>query len=386
MNYEQFLEKILEHAYEAGSFNSRNLIDKAKHVCIWGTGRMFHEAYEQYFVKTGIKVDYLCDNDPEKWGKEYLGILCIPPSQLKSMKDTVVIPLIGDCMPVERQLREMKVTTINLSRLGWDFIADLPLEKEWFKKEIPKIKQAYHFLEDTRSKEVFVNILCNRIAPELSQKQYTELWDPGEYFSPNIKGFTVGTNEIFCDAGAYVGDSIQRFVKHTEGAFGEVYAFEADRDNYAQCCETICSFENSLKKRIHCYQYGVGVREGSIIIGKEKYGGKESISALKAANLDFDDNQKSVAKIVRLDEFLSEKHITLLKMDIEGMERDALEGAEGLLINSDKLPKLAVCIYHRVDDLWNIPFYIKSIAPKYKINIRHHTKDKFWGTVCYAYS
>lgn len=262
MDQEQFLEQILEHAYETGSFNSLNLIEKAKHICIWGTGRMFHEAYEQYFVKTGIKVDYLCDNAPEKWGKEYLGIPCISPAELELLDHTVVIPLIGNSLAVEKQLRQMKLTTINQLRLTWDIIAGLPKNKGWFWGNMSNIKKVYDLLEDDRSKEVFVNILCNRIAPGLSEKEYEELYDTGEYFYPNIPGYTLGQTKVFCDAGAYTGDTIEKFVEYTGGKFQAVHAFEFEPDNYMKCCTLVESMDTHIKSKIYCNKLGVSDHSG----------------------------------------------------------------------------------------------------------------------------
>lgn len=105
---------------------------------------------------------------------------------------------------------------------------------------------------------------------------------------------------------------------------------------------------------------------------------------MKAEHLDIKNERKTIAKLVRLDEYLKGKEVSLLKMDIEGEEQKALCGANGLL-SSQNPPKLAICIYHKLDDMWEVPLRIKEMMPSYKIDIRHHAKDNFWGTVCYAY-
>lgn len=60
---------------------------------------------------------------------------------------------------------------------------------------------------------------------------------------------------------------------------------------------------------------------------------------------------------------------------------DALMGCRNLIINNK--PKLAVCVYHKPSDLWEIPLYIYSLNPQYKIFLRHHTYT-LTETVCYA--
>ena len=68
-------------------------------------------------------------------------------------------------------------------------------------------------------------------------------------------------------------------------------------------------------------------------------------------------------------------------MDIEGSEMAALRGAKDTITKNK--PKLAICLYHKPQDIWEIPIYIKKILPECKIYIRHHT-DLLNETVCYA--
>lgn len=91
-------------------------------------------------------------------------------------------------------------------------------------------------------------------------------------------------------------------------------------------------------------------------------------------------NFKSI-QIKKLDDFLPNEQITFLKMDIEGAEINALIGAQELI--KTQKPKLAICTYHLPEHFFDIPFYIKSLVPEYKIYIRHHTNTMF-ETVCYA--
>lgn len=69
-------------------------------------------------------------------------------------------------------------------------------------------------------------------------------------------------------------------------------------------------------------------------------------------------------------------------MDIEGAEQDGLKGAQEIITNQH--PKLAISMYHKLDDMWKIPQYIKQLCPDYKLYARHHTAVA-WDTDCYAY-
>ena len=61
-----------------------------------------------------------------------------------------------------------------------------------------------------------------------------------------------------------------------------------------------------------------------------------------------------------------------IKMDIEGAELQALQGAKNTIKKCH--PVLAVCVYHKCDDLWVIPEYIKSIDSTYQFYLRAYSK------------
>lgn len=82
-----------------------------------------------------------------------------------------------------------------------------------------------------------------------------------------------------------------------------------------------------------------------------------------------------------LDRALEGKQITLIKMDIEGYEWGALHG--GRMSIQKWNPKMAICLYHCLEDLWRIPIYIKQLNPEYKLYLRHHS-PVVWDSVLYA--
>ncbi len=68
-------------------------------------------------------------------------------------------------------------------------------------------------------------------------------------------------------------------------------------------------------------------------------------------------------------------------MDIEGAERKTIEGAENII--KKYRPELAICVYHRADDIFEIPLAIKKLVPEYKLYLRQHS-DSLLDTVLYA--
>ena len=88
------------------------------------------------------------------------------------------------------------------------------------------------------------------------------------------------------------------------------------------------------------------------------------------------------ARAIALDAYINKnERVTFIKFDIEGAELEALKGAKGII--SSYRPKLAICLYHKKEDYWQIPYYVKELVPEYKLYIRHYSNYSS-ETVLYA--
>lgn len=74
--------------------------------------------------------------------------------------------------------------------------------------------------------------------------------------------------------------------------------------------------------------------------------------------------------LVKIDDVQECNDATFIKMDIEGSELQALQGAEKTIVKNK--PKLAISIYHSNEDMLRIAEYIHELVPEYKIYMRAH--------------
>ncbi|WP_271811968.1 FkbM family methyltransferase [Clostridium beijerinckii] len=382
MKYNDCNEQLInafEYSLLSGSFNKRNIIDSVENVCIFGLGRYFEEAFEQQNVKERFHINLLCDNNKDKLEevsnrKGYFEELrCISLEELAKIDSVAVILMLGDPRSAEAQLRELGLNNIiTYNDMVLDEVMNGNRDKEWFKNQKEDIFRAYNMLSDEESKKVFVNILCNRIAPQFSKYKYDELCILPQYFPKDILSLT--ENESLIDCGAYDGDTLESFLEISNNKFNKIYCFELDKDNYIKLSNNVNKLEKEINERIECFDYGVWNENKIISYGKMS--SEDSFSI-------FNDRDITTSEVIKLDDLLSEKEITLIKMDIEGAEMMALEGCEKII--KEQKPKMAICVYHRIEDLWKIPIYLKELVPNYNISIRHHAN--FWvsETVCYAY-
>jgi FkbM family methyltransferase len=169
--------------------------------------------------------------------------------------------------------------------------------------------------------------------------------------------------EIFLDCGVLdMGSSID-FIRWCNGKYDFIYAFEPDPNSY-KICENILKVNDILDStRIKLINKGVFDRAAQL-----KFNSR--LDALGSSSIDTIDGSTKI-NTVSIDEFLDGKLVTFIKMDIEGSELAALVGAKNTI--KKYKPRLAICIYHKPSDIIDIPLYILSLVPEYKLYIRHYS-------------
>ena len=358
--YLQQLNNAIEYSLERGSFNSLNIIENAKNVCVFGLGTYFNEAFSSQDMKKKFHVNLLSDNDPDKWGKTFESIKCIPPYELTNYESLVVIIMLGNPVPVEKQLKD----------LGIQFIYHVNLM-------LDDIKKVYSLFHDDRSKKIYVNGLCNRIAPAFSELTWEELFcDEEQYFYQEY--FKFHSNETFVDCGSYTGDTILKFCDIVK-KYKEIWGFELDKDNFDQMVSNLKNIDGS----IHLHNCGVWNENCVLDYGhgsstNEPSSGISLYKTEPSAN-----NLIQQAQVKRLDDVLKSRNVTYIKMDVEGAEMNALLGAEHII--RTQRPRLSVCVYHKVSDFWQIPLLLNKFNHEYKFVLRHYSKTSCEETVLYAY-
>lgn len=180
--------------------------------------------------------------------------------------------------------------------------------------------------------------------------------------------FSVQDKEIFVDAGSYDGNSIMDFISWTNEKYEKVFAFEPI-DEMFQLIRNRLINENILK--VELFQSALWIRNEKLPFIENKSGSR--VTDVRKAT--------SFVEGVALDEIIKDEKITFIKMDIEGSELNALKGAKNIIIKNK--PKLAICIYHKPEDILEIPAYILDLVKEYRFYIRHYSSC-IWETVLYA--
>ena len=172
-------------------------------------------------------------------------------------------------------------------------------------------------------------------------------------------------DEYFVDAGALDGETTKYFLEHFEN--GHAYVFEPNMEQFRITEQNLQGYDN-----VTFYPYGLYDRN----------------STMRFASCDYDSGSAKVSEtgdsqieVRRLDEVLAGKKVTFIKMDIEGSELAALKGAEQTI--REQKPKLAICVYHKPEDIWEIPNLLLGYVPEYRLYLRHYSITNT-ETVLYA--
>lgn len=270
------------------------------------------------------------------------------------------IPFTGFCDRRAESLKEVQGKPVYSPEYLFSHVEEcyVIISATTFFKEISSILQENHFPQSH---------ILQYLSDERLEAAYFEF--------PEL--FAKGT--AFVDGGCYDALTSVRFAQRCGGDYSKIIAFEPDEKNVAFCQETVKQY------KLHDFQLipaGLGKNNGTAIFAVGS-GASSYLKSEESFTYDHDsisDTDMSVP-IVALDTAAEDTRIGFIKMDIEGSELDALQGAEKT-IKRDR-PLLAICVYHRQGDLLAIMDYLHEIVPEYRFWLRHYTSTPL-ETVLYA--
>lgn len=367
MDYKQKIKDTLNNINNLTYLEYLNKeLKKYKYICVFGAGNIGKGTVEE-LQKHGINVDFLCDNDKSKVGNLYNGKPCISLDELIEKKDeTVVIISTRYYKEIYNQLIRLGIN--NIKRI---FVNKFYIDDYIYNKDIQHIKdkliEVIDNLEDEESKRIFSRIIEEWVTHKNEYGQLDDIYTDNQYFPEDI--VKLSENEVFVDGGAYIGDTAHEFLKKCNYKFNELFLFELNKNNYERLLINVEEYDNEIRSKIKVFNLGVSDKEKEVYYSDADEG--SSISEFG----------KVTSGVINIDKFFKNNKVTFIKMDIEGEELKALEGAKHTI--KTYRPKLSICLYHKPQDLWEIPLFIKNIDSNYKIFIRHHT-DLLNETVCYA--
>jgi FkbM family methyltransferase len=345
-------------------------------LVLFGAGNLGRKVL-QCVRSIGVEPLAFADNSQSKWGSHVDGVPILSPKDAAARYGATALFLASiwslghfyrDSRAQLERLGCMHVeSTASLrwkfaDRLLPDFCQDLP-HKVY--EQAAEVRKAASLWADESSRREYLDHVKwralgdqNALGPPVKEKQY---------FLDSL--YRINDHEVFVDCGAYIGDTAEQVIRRNP-AFSRIIAIEADPQNFDRLTKWIDTLEAPVASRISALNVAVGAKRDKL---RFQAGGGDGARLATDGNV--------VVECVPIDELASAAGPTFIKMDIEGAELDALEGARRSI--QTHRPILSICVYHRQNDLWRIPLFIHTLAEDYRLYLRPHEVDGK-ELVCYA--
>ena len=268
-------------------------------------------------------------------------------------------------------LPEVMERMAEVNRAHETYIPELPLfgddlfTYDYYLAHREEIAHAYSLLADDTSRALFTDMLQYRLRGEM---RYLFRTQPDRESYREI----LGSREIrfALDGGAFRGDSAAVMLEifpHLEG----ILACEPDPRTFRKLCEFAAAHPAVLPRNCALSDvpaemtFHTSGSRGSGVSGANRRGSDTTVQAIP------------------VDSLCADFTPDLIKLDVEGWEAEALEGARQTILRCR--PALAVSLYHRARDLFALPLWIERTLPgTYTYHLRRVPCIPAWDLMLYA--
>lgn len=363
--------------------------------CAGSSGRILHTLLSRHHIPTAC----FCDNEPSMTGAVVCGLPVISFDELKSRhRDSLIVIASAAYQKfVTRQLLENgfgaeRIVSLDGEDGSWDGVlrrerlrmyarnGDPVKVLEDLRRHEDRISEAFRLFDDPKSRELFIRRLA-LVASGYEYNSYRHFLDTfsepvlrfgyesperftagGSYFYFTNDVFRLREDEVLVDGGAYDGDSAAEFVRacaRRRVSYRHIYCFEPDPGNYQRLCANTSGY-----RHVTCFRFGLWSHRSA-----QRFVSSGRIDAFGARIQEGGRPADTLIETAGIDELLPDEAVSLIKMDVEGAETEALRGAE-TAIRKHK-PRLAVSVYHRTSDLYDLPLLVHRMLPDSKLYLRH---------------
>ena len=317
-------------------------------IVIWGGGSMSH-SIKKILDNEKIKVSaYWIDNASIKIMDN--GIKVYSYEEVCKVYDKLVVVLghskyeLADKVAARPEIERI-YCLVNVCYNQWSH-----LEYSFVDEHINDYFNTYRLMEDNLSRDCLIAFLNAKISEDYHYLLPVCKEDTATYFENSL--FDIGNNEYLVDVGAYVGDTINEFVKK-ERMYKKIAAIEPDYKSVEKLKEYI---KNYNINNVDIYEMGCWCENTELAFGEDE----ESSGISKEGTLQI--------KVMKLDDMLKNEDISIIKINyLYGVE-ECIMGAQQIL--KKKRPKLMIMVGFDEWALIKIPTLIKSINQEYKLALR----------------
>ena len=329
------------------------LVSAKKPIVMYGMGNGADKIIK-VLEKYGLEVCDFFASDGFVRGQLFHSKKVLSFSQIKEKYEDFII-LVSFGSP----RREVLDTVYEMSGAYELYSPDVPLagddlfDLDFYERSKEKIDRARELFADERSKEIFDNVISYKLSGKIKYLRKA-LGDPNE------KLLSFDDYKITVDAGAYNGDTAREILENCPN-IEKIICLEPDTKNFKKLAKF--SEENG---KIVAVNAGAWDCEEKISFGSA---GNRNSNA-------FSGGKEIFADMTRIDTASKGYKVDYIKYDVEGAEMKALIGSRETIERDS--PDLLVSLYHRSEDIFEIPLYISENYPQYDLYLRRSECIPAW--------
>lgn len=351
MNFDQFAKTI--------SYGNFETLDHSKPVWIFGAGG-FARALGEVLLNEGFQVyGFVTSNTTDT---KLLELPVVGWSDITWENVQLAMGVFSHMTSYTKILNEATEAGFSKVFMPWELYAQFEKQLGWrywltplnyITDNLNKVQSVAGMLADSESVECLLNVLLFRTG---QLPHYADYKSQDRHYFNSISTEHLKKKKIkIIDGGAYTGDSYQEAKENLK--IETAYLFEPDPKNFARLTQSVG--DDAI-----CYPHALSDVNKTITFA----GGVGPSSAAT-------DHGDIKIEATSMDAFFPTQHIDFVKLDIEGSEADALRGAKNLLQRCR--PVVAMALYHRPGDMWELPLLLNQLVNDYKFYIRQHDNNSF---------
>ncbi|MDL2259344.1 FkbM family methyltransferase [Deltaproteobacteria bacterium OttesenSCG-928-K17] len=355
-----------------------------REIAIFGAGLVGRQM-KLAFDGCGLSARAFCDNNPDLRGSSTLGLPVVSAEQIAVRGRLKIVTAVSD------PAAAVKISS-QLQKLGLD-ADDVIMPHQTIPELIPliavqsnlavlnshraEITAVFDLMPEPKSRYIYLNSIkaCFSMPSNEACVLSGLLAEGNQYWA--LPEFRNNSGSTYVDCGSGVGENLFGFLFNNDSKTVKgIYAFEPIETRFELLKQTGREISRSLGLGdgvIKCLNYMLGRQTiARSALRNEAEDGMLLHSQVSARTnpQDSDGAERVELQMLALDDYFKDIPVSMIKADIEGFEMEMLTGAAGLI--KSQRPRLAICLYHRPQDVYEIPLYLRSLVPDYEMAVRHH--------------
>ena len=301
--------------------------------------------FHRYLKKRGIKIEAIIDKE-RKGNIAEIPILSF--SEVKKLYDINNSIFVISAPSYKNEIKQILSQYVRNEQIYYfeveiyDYYGtDYKQYKSFLIDNREKLAQIYETFVDEYSKKTMLRVIEGRLTGNLDVVE--DIWQKNQYWPEDIIKFS--EEEVIIECGSCDGKTIMELCSVLNNKYKHIYLFEPDQE-CEQALKKVINEISKTGKDITLFQSGTYKESGELSFSNE--GVSSGLSKI-------DEFGTSKIDVVAIDDVIDD-FVTYIKMDIEGAELDTLKGAKNIIEKCK--PKLAVCVYHKDEDLVSIISYL----------------------------